>query len=189
MVRDYKKPAKPPRKPRQKPTFNRQNTFFAGVLFGFSLSLLVFYFAPISAWISSNLLQDGTALQVAESPPVAVAEPKFEFYTILPEMEVPVREDRPEEGNNAVPADTTPVTAQGGYILQAGSFQSMADADQLKAALTLLGSEASIVPININGTVWHRVRIGPYTDLAKLNTIRSRLAENNIKVLLLRLRD
>ena len=57
----------------------------------------------------------------------------------------------------------------------------------LKARLALLGVVASIQPVVINqGEQWHRVRVGPLASMDELNRIRARLAENEIKVLLVR---
>ena len=58
---------------------------------------------------------------------------RFDFYTILPEMEVVVPDVRDKAGR------TTPVDKPGTYFLQAGSFRSFTEADNLKAQLALLG--------------------------------------------------
>ena len=72
------------------------------------------------------------------------------------------------------------------YVLQAGSFQSYADADRLKARIALLGIMATIQSVVIKqGEQWHRVRIGPVDSMAELNRIRTRLADNKIKVLVI----
>ncbi|MGH3452706.1 MAG: SPOR domain-containing protein [Haloechinothrix sp.] len=43
--------------------------------------------------------------------------------------------------------------------------------------------------MTISGTdVWFRVRVGPFKDLKKLQSTRSRLAENNINFMLVRMR-
>jgi cell division protein FtsN len=126
--------------------------------------------------------------EVRKSAPAKVLppppKPRFDFYTILPEMEVPIAEQeitgKPQEG---VPQ----VEAPGTYLLQAGSFRSQAQADQLKAKLALLGLQASIQTVTINNTeTWHRVRVGPLSDLKELNTARARLKENQLDAILLR---
>lgn len=111
-------------------------------------------------------------------------KPRFDFYTILPEMEVPVAEQeitgKPQEG---VPQ----VEAPGTYLLQAGSFRSQAQAEQLKAKLALLGLQTSVQTVTINNTeTWHRVRVGPLSDLKELNSARARLKENQFEAILLR---
>jgi len=43
--------------------------------------------------------------------------------------------------------------------------------------------------VTISGTdVWFRVRVGPFKDLKKLQSTRSRLAENSINFMLVRMR-
>ena len=59
----------------------------------------------------------------------------------------------------------------------------------MKARLALIGISADIQRVTISGTdVWFRVRVGPFKDLKKLQGIRSRLAENNINFMLVRMR-
>ena len=107
---------------------------------------------------------------------------QFDFYTILPEMEVVVPEVRNKAGQ------TTPIDKPGTYFLQAGSFRSFAEADNLKAQLALLGVESQIDTVTVNNTdTWHRVRVGPYQDLRELNKIRTRLLNNNISAILLKI--
>ena len=69
------------------------------------------------------------------------------------------------------------------YMLQAGSFRDFAQADKLKAQLALLGIEAKIEPAKIGDTRWNRVRIGPVTSIARLDSIRQRLRQNKIGVM------
>ncbi len=109
------------------------------------------------------------------------AKPRFDFYTILPEMEVIVPDNRNKSGQAA------PIDKPGTYILQVGSFRSFGEADNLKAQLALLGVESKIESVTVNNTdTWHRVRVGPTQDLRELNRIRTRLLNNNFSAILLR---
>ena len=137
-------------------------------------------------------------IEPAKPPP----KPKFEFYTLLPEMEVVVPdEDLPaaspapaasgttdESGTvdtavtagSAVeedpPVDTETALKSGHYILQVASFKRMKDADGLKAQLTLLGYRPVVQTVAIDSDEkWHRVRIGPYADRDALEAARIRL--------------
>lgn len=124
--------------------------------------------------------------------------PRFEFYKLLPEQEVEVprrREAARDEGASgtaeAPPRDATASNRQPAadrrYLLQAGSFRSYDDADRLKASLALLGVEARIQAVELpGGEIWHRVRIGPFSDRAEINRVRERLARNNVEAILLR---
>ena len=124
--------------------------------------------------------------QPAELPPPPTRT-KFDFYTILPEMEVAVPDEDIESESRK--AATSPATATGTYILQAGSFRNNEQAERMKASLALIGIEASIQTVTIDSSqTWHRVRIGPYHDLKQLNQVRNRLRENNINAILLRIK-
>ena len=55
------------------------------------------------------------------------------------------------------------------------------------AALLLLGLEALVLARQeSNGTVGHRVRIGPFYDQARINTAKERLKRNGINYKLIR---
>ncbi|WP_440997621.1 SPOR domain-containing protein [Arhodomonas sp. SL1] len=73
------------------------------------------------------------------------------------------------------------------YLLQAGSFRQADDADRMKAELALLGVEARVQRVELSGgELWHRVRLGPFADLQRVNTIRRRLQDNGIETILLK---
>ena len=107
-------------------------------------------------------------------------EPKFNFYTILPELEVliPESETKPPRTSN-----NTPDREGKQYILQAGSFKNMSDAEKLKASLALLGFQANIQKVTVNSTAWHRVRIGPYSQSNDLYDKIDELRKNNINAI------
>lgn len=107
-------------------------------------------------------------------------QPKFNFYTILPELEVliPEEETRPPENKDTLSNGTSKR-----YILQAGSFRSRQDAEKLKATVALLGLEASINQVSIKNEEWHRVRIGPVNNRRELNQNLNLLQRNNINAM------
>ena len=113
-----------------------------------------------------------------------VKKPKFDFYTLLPELEVviPDEEKRPleQKGINNKHSEYT-----GGYLLQAGSFQKYDEADSLKARLALVGVEAHIQSVEVNNSKWHRVRIGPSHDRQALEDLRKRLRKQHIDTMLM----
>ncbi len=110
-------------------------------------------------------------------------KPRFEFYKILPGAEEPVTEQQIKQA--AKPGAPTE-----NFLLQVGSFQNPAEADNLKARLALLGVEASVEPIDLadKGT-WYRVRLGPYTKLDEINRLRQTLAQNGIEASLVKIKD
>lgn len=125
---------------------------------------------------------DSAAADKAAKP---ADKPRFDFYTILPGTEEPVTEQELKQSAQQA--------AGGGeyqYFLQAGSFQTEADADNLKAKLALLGIEAGIQTATIpDKGVWHRVRVGPYANLEELNRVRASLSQNGISTSLIKIHE
>lgn len=130
-----------------------------------------------------------TQSAVTKNSTPAKKEQKFNFYTLLPELEVLIPEDetRPPEIKNK-----TSSTAKAGinkqYILQVGSFQNLADAEKLKANLAFLGLEADIQRVTVNNQAWHRVRTGPYRDKQQLYQNQKTLKQNNIEAISMELK-
>lgn len=111
-------------------------------------------------------------------------KPRFDFYTILPGSEVPVSE---REIKQIAKQDGS---AKDSYFLQVGAFQAAAEADNIKARLALLGLEAAIQTADIpDKGVWHRVRIGPFTDIEEMNRSRNLLTQNDIPSSLVKIKE
>jgi cell division protein FtsN len=107
------------------------------------------------------------------------AIPRFDFYTILPEKEVVVpdyeigtrtREERVGQGKES------------SYILQAGSFKEFKDADNMKAKLALMGIESRVEKAKVGDATWYRVKMGPLSKMSSVSSIRARLRQNGIDV-------
>lgn len=103
--------------------------------------------------------------------------PQFDFYTILPEKEVVVPD---YEINTRAREERVGQAKTASYILQAGSFREFKDADSLRAKLALMGIESKVEKAKVGSVIWNRVKMGPYTQMASVSTIRSRLRENGI---------
>ena len=168
--------------------------FLAGALAGGLATWVVLGRDPAAEQVRATVERTvGHSIGVDSTTPPA--KPKFEFYTLLPEMEVVVPDEDlaapgsapPESSGTAevptsaaveddAPADTDPALKSGHYILQVASFRSVKDADGLKAQLTLLGFQPVVQTVAINSDEkWHRVRIGPYADRDSLEAARVRL--------------
>ena len=77
----------------------------------------------------------------------------------------------------AAPAAAVPKPAAGsGYLLQVGAFPNPADAETMKARLAMQGFVANVQSISINGTVFHRVRLGPFPSAGALEATKQRLS-------------
>ena len=109
----------------------------------------------------------------------------YDFYDMLPNFEVVVPEKDREvsrERDNA-PAK---IERPGVYVLQAGSYRQQAEADRIRAQLKLQVIDANVQRVAVDEDVWHRVRIGPITDLAELNRLRARLRAADLDALVIR---
>lgn len=206
--------------------------FVTGLVVGALLFIAAYFLLP----------DPGRDQDADPGPPMADGQqddtkaPRFEFYSILPEMEVavsdppphvpvvqaqpapqeppkpePAREKRPAPTPAERPAPAPAVAARpstpppkpapaaqpqpqpaaGGerFVLQAGSFQSFADADRRKARLALLGHTASIQTVTVAGAPWHRVQLGPYDDAARVASVKGELQARQIETLTLRLKN
>ena len=218
---------------------SRWPAFLAGCATGAAAAFIVSTDLP-------RLPLGGGALDVTPrveegAEPAPSAKLRYDFYTILPEMEValpaaaevdtaapmpgtvsppePVEaapevpavaaiesdEDRKEPSDvpaapvvevATVEAPEPPkpvvsaVSTGGTYVLQVGSFRSAGDAERRRATLALLGLEARVQTVTIDGeATWHRVQVGPYDELGALNDVRVRLRENDIETMALKVRS
>ena len=103
----------------------------------------------------------------------------FDFYTLLPDSEVtPVKVDAyistPKDPNKKTDA-----------LLQAGSFRKLADANRLRGKLILLNMNNVVTEktVSSSGSVWYRVRIGPFSSRSTLNKAEDILAQQGIQSL------
>ena len=108
--------------------------------------------------------------------------PQFDFYTILPEKEVIVPD---HEINTRAREERVGQAKTASYFLQAGSFKDFKDADSLRAKLALMGIESKVEKAKVGNVVWNRVKLGPYTQMTSVSTIRGRLRENGIDVIVM----
>lgn len=72
------------------------------------------------------------------------------------------------------------------YIVQAGLFQSLKDADALKARLTLQGFQPRLQKIETReGSSWFRVTLGPFPSESQAQTQKQRLENQKIHGILI----
>ena len=193
MPRDYKARANP--RPARRPT---------PCWVWFSVGVLLGAFGFALAWLKLGSGAGGTQLVVPGLQPPAprpqatrqpeaepANRPRFDFYTILPEMEVVVPKDEPTTApppQRDTPSPEPSAAARESYILQVGSFRRHSDADRLKARLALMGIEASIQKVTIdNKDTYHRVRSGPYRNRQDLDRVRSQLKREGIESVAIKL--
>ncbi len=116
----------------------------------------------------------------AAEQPVEPEEPRYDFYTILPQAEVVVPD---YEIKTRVREELVGKTKATKYIMQAGSFREAAEADRHKAKLALLGIESRVEKAKVGDVIWHRVKIGPYDNPSSVSTIKELLQKNGIGVI------
>lgn len=168
--------------------FGRWREFGTGLAVGLSLSVCVL--------IWQNYREKTAAASAAETPKpeprqsAAAADsedaPKsFDFYDRLPNFEVVVPEKDREVSRER---DNTPatITRPGMYVLQAGSYRKQEEADRTAAQLKKQGIDANVQRVAVDDDVWHRVRIGPISDLTELNRLRTRLRAADLDAMLIR---
>lgn len=106
--------------------------------------------------------------------------PHFEFYTILPDKEVVIPE---YEIKTRTREERVGKAKESQYILQAGSFKTYKEADQLRAKLALMGIESKVERAKVGDVTWNRVKMGPFSQMASVDAIRSRLRKNGVDVM------
>jgi len=219
MPRDYKHRA---RRKKKRARLSPWTGVFGGLLIGLFVAFLVYikmqtkpdphvylqesFPAPV---VTTE--QDVREVRKDEAEAVPpTPKPRFDFYTLLPEMEVvvpeqeisaglkqaspPVKKAAPVEEVTPAAATKPPQTAApvaatttkpskppAGYYLQVGSFRNGAQAERFKAELALLGMQTSIQKVTINNRdTYHRVRVGPFSDFSALDKTRQTLKKQGI---------
>jgi cell division protein FtsN len=171
----------------------RKNTNIGAVLFGiligiFFTSLAVFTFSTSEITLkipgTKTRLAAATATPAAE--PIALQEPRFDFYT---ELTKNATEATPATiPNNPNPAATdlkTSIKAINGYLLQIGSYKKNIAADGLKAKLTLNGFDAKIERLKLlDGEIRYRLMLGPYKTEKQAKGMQQQLKSLDVESLL-----
>ena len=123
-------------------------------------------------------------------------KPRFDFYKILPggQDAAQAAPPAPPAAAPATPAAPPPPAAEAApgelFYLQAGAFQKAADADNLKARLSMLGVEVGVQEVSLpdKGTLY-RVRVGPYAKPDEMNRARNQLAQNGIQATVVKIKE
>lgn len=173
---------KTPRKnSRRKPATKRPKApTWAWLVIGLLLAALVTLLIYLANQPRTSEATEAVATQDTgeKKPP----QPRFDFYRILKEQEVEVR-DRSDEITGTLPDNLT-------YYLQASSLRSRDDADKLRAQLLLQNLEAFVETTTTSkGETWHRVIVGPYKSRSKAAKARSILASKKLSPLLLKRKE
>ncbi len=178
-----------PRRDEPKPRQGKSGNLLTGVFIGLVIGLVVaaglaWYFnnrspfkaaeevSPSAAKAEKSAQRDAAppvetatpaepaaAKEAPNSPPTADAAPStnkprvdYTFYGILPG-------DKPAK--QALPAPTAP-KSKDVWWLQVAALKSPADADKLKARLTMLGLQVAMQKVDSGSGPLYRIRTGPY---------------------------
>lgn len=160
--------------------------FFYGLAAGLAVALAVFMYGPREKPDAADAGPEEPPQKAAAAKTGENEEPaeQYDFYDMLPKYEVVLPEEQGVRRDQ--PAA---VTEAGAYMIQAGSFANENEALRRRQQLAKLGIEAAVQRVAIDADVKHRVRIGPISDLAKLNQLRNQLRTADIDILLSRLPD
>jgi cell division protein FtsN len=169
----------------------RWREFAVGLAVGLSLSLFVLIWQNYREKHPATVAADVPKPEPRADKPGAAAgdaeegAKNYDFYDMLPKFEVVVPEKDREVASDrgGTPAN---IERPGVYVLQAGSYRHQAEADRIRAQLKLTGIDANVQRVAVDEDVWHRVRIGPITDLTELNRLRARLRAADLDALVIR---
>ncbi|PCC99386.1 SPOR domain-containing protein [Halopseudomonas pelagia] len=132
---------------------------------------------------------------VTPPPPSKADQPRYDFYTLLPESEVIVPQSsvpetaEPEKSTDEKKPEDAAATSGTRFYLQAGSFRQRAEADRVRAQILLLGLDVKLENARLDGgEIWYRVQVGPFQDRATLSSAQTTLAGNGFDNLLLQQR-
>lgn len=177
---------------------------FAGVIVGLAVAAVLYLqgadrMGQDPGWLTRDESRPAVtpAPQPAQAPPAAPAErSRFQFYELLPRDEIRVPEAAPPPPPRAVtpaPAPTpAPATATeqqprpetaARVLLQTGSFRQFQQADEMKARLAMMGLQATIREVRVDGQTFHRVYLGPFDNEAVADRWTERLRRENFEVL------
>lgn len=164
----------------------------AGILIGLLLGLCIAL--GVALYINKGPNPFVDKYEPAPAPPGAATKKKgskeskttdakleFDFYKILPGWEEAITDREFKRQTNRTPTEV--------YFLQVAAFPKAADADNLKARLALSGIESKIQTAQLpDGKIWHRVRIGPFSDKNELSDSREALKRINLEANLIKVR-
>lgn len=164
---------------------------FTGVVSGLFIAFLFHLGQTQLEHQAGNAPRSASQPEPATPPKTEEKGPRFDFYAVLPQMEVIVpkgEDDAPAPARNndrtSTPNAEVPSRHNEHFLLQAGSFRRSQDADRRRAELILQGYEARVQPVSLeSGDTWHRVMIGPFNNVNALHRAQDKLATAGIETL------
>jgi cell division protein FtsN len=161
-------------------------SFIGGLVLGLGLALLAWIggYLPRGDETPPGLPSGRDEPPIIDAPGAAERDRQYDFFTVLPEMEVVVPREEIEQRARENPEQ--PATPAGGsYVIQVGSFRSSSDAEGLKAQLALLGLIARVQEVSVDDATWYRVRLGPYDTARAADQARRQLQDNGFDAMVM----
>lgn len=187
MAKDYKHAAKP--KNKKEKSASCWGAMFTGLAIGLFVAFLVYVreHAPVTPGGEkpAPVVDKGSPAETKDKKASSQAQtPRFDFYNLLPEMEVFIPEQEIAAEREKAGSDEGVI-----YFLQVGSFRQFEDADRLRAQLALLSIESHTQRVTIDGKqTWHRVRVGPFTSAREMGKVRVRLQDQSMNPIVLKVK-
>jgi cell division protein FtsN len=155
-------------------------SFSAGVAVGLILSAAVAAYITLTPppFEDRGLRKPEPSAAVKKAPAELPAEEAAEESAPPPPEAVAPAPPPPLADPKGVPLAEPPGTT---YFLQVAAYRSVDEADQMRARLAILGFEASVSQVRRDNTVFHRVRLGPFSDFEVLNRTKVGLSENGLE--------
>lgn len=202
MAQDYAKRSKA-RTNKSAPRFFSLSSYVAGVITGVGLFLLGAYgpellqrqqtqssgarevAGPTALTPDPNQISQPDAARELANPAVTAEDPavanndrpslEFIFRDLLGEDEVDP-DLEPYETTMQAEVPDRPMQ----YLLQSGSFLIKADAQSRRGTLLLMNLPATLAEASIDGKIWYRVIVGPYSQRGDAQQAVSRLRASDI---------
>ena len=171
-------------------------TNFKWLLSGFGLGLIsatAIYLIAQKDSIAPDAL-DSTQEPVTQilhnstQPEVDHPAERFDFYDVLSQSQFEVVIPDQKFLNSSRENSSTPAESEH-YIIQAGAFAERTDALRVQSSLALLDIPSYIERVTIKDDIFHRVRVGPITDLTTLRALRQQLERTGVEIIEISTRD
>lgn len=118
-----------------------------------------------------------------------IEEPTFDFYNLLPEMEVQLPKNTVELPVQEQTQSKERADTKYKYGLQVASFKNFYDAKKLSAQLAMIGLDAHLSTVKRGDNIWHRVRIAPFYNVRDMDKTQRILQEHNLNSMRYRIDD
>ncbi|WP_029889591.1 SPOR domain-containing protein [Polycyclovorans algicola] len=170
------------RPPNRRPSPARRNDMpgwvwgLVGLTIGLGIAAYVYITRPVDPMpVVATPRTSEPAPDVSPTP----SPRQFSFYELLPKQPEVMVDPRPIDRPAADAPVPAPTAASTEYWVQVAAYRNQDDAERQKAALALLGEEALVEKVTIDGReTFYRVRLGPVTGLETAQALSNSVNRN-----------